>query len=532
MTDTGIQGLTRRFAQISIPGLTEPKVVQDAITASGKPESLDQGHKQHRKLRVRAKEREEMLIQSEIEAVEFSFFSTEEIDTYSVVNVTNPDKEGSGTVRDLKMGPHSENVPCDTCSSCLRDCPGHFGKIIIPKIMHPLAIEKTILILSCVCNTCGGLLVTKQEIERHGYNRMSGVKRLQAIKELVGKLKRNCERFSNVAGVQRCDPNPIYSSIRENKDDYRLAYTYPGTQNQKKTPFFLPPDIPDNVTGKSIYKILHAISEEDARLLGFNGSRPIDMIMERLIVIPYCARPDLFQGDAYYPDDLTTMYIDIVKAVAAYNNPNNTEADRDNHFKSIYFKVSHLMKNDGKYSQGGVKVYTDVKKRVQGKTAIVRQNIMGKRVNFAGRTVGGPGADLRIDETGIPRLMAVKLTRPIQVTDINREELQDRYDTDRVKHITLNHGTLAGSRVVVSDMFRQKYPNYKLQIGDIVERMLEDGDFVLINRQPTLHKQGILGVYARITDERVIRVNLALCNALNLDFDGRKIGRITANFMN
>jgi DNA-directed RNA polymerase beta' subunit len=519
-TDDMMQGFSRRFAQISLPGVTEPMVTDCNINTVV---TKHQDERTQQKLRSRAKAREQMLTLSEISFVEFNLYSTEEIDTYAVVNITSTDKEGPGTVRDLKMGPHSENNPCDTCSNDIRNCPGHIGKIIIPKLMHPLAINTIILVLSCVCNTCGHLLVTRQEIERNGITRMSGIKRLQAIKELVGKLKRSCNIYANIPDVQHCDPNPIYSSIRENKDDYRLAYTYPGAQNHKKTPFFLPPDIPDNIPGKSIYKILHSIPDEDAQLLGFVESHPQNMIMDRLVVVPYCARPDLFQGDAYYPDDLTTMYIDIVKSSLAYNNHNNSEADQDTHLKSIYFKVSHLMKNDGRYSQGGVKVYTDVKKRVQGKTAIVRANIMGKRVNFAGRTVIGPGPDLRVDQVGIPYLMALRLTRPIKVSKHNIAELQGKYNDGRVKHITLKEGSLAGARVSVNESFEQKYPNYILQIGDIVERILEDGDVVLINRQPTLHKQNILAAYTKIINDRIVRINLSVTTPLNADFDGDEI---------
>jgi DNA-directed RNA polymerase beta' subunit len=509
-----LAGLSRRFAQISIPGINEPKVVQGISINNVSPSTQDN---KQQKARARAREREQMLIQSEIESVEFSLYSTEEVDAYAVVNVTNPGKEGPKTVRDLKMGPHSENSLCDTCSNDIRGCPGHFGKIIIPKLMNPLIVDKIVLVLSCVCNTCGRLLVNRQEIEKHGIIKSSGLKRLQEIKDLVGKLKRNCEYYSNVADVERCYPNPIYSSIRENKEDYRLVFTYPGSRNQKKTQFFLPPDIPDNVPGKSIYKILHSIPPEDAELLGFTDTRPHDMIMERLIVIPNCARPDLYQGGDYYPDDLTTMYIDIVRSVLAYNDPNNPEADKDTHLKNIYFRISHFMKNDGKYSQGSVKVYTDVKKRIQGKSAIVRANIMGKRVNFAGRTVVGPGPHLRVDEVNIPRLMAVRLTRPIHVTELNLSILQERYDTDKVKYITVKYGQFADIRVAVGDSFKQKYPKYRLQIGDIVERMLEDGDVVLINRQPTLHKQNILAAYAIINDERIVRINLSVTTPLNAE---------------
>lgn len=519
-----MHGLVRRFAQVAVPGVTEPRpVLGISIPVSAQPGNSGKQEKRHlQQLRARARQREQQLIMSEIESVEFSLYSTAEIDEYAVVNVTSHEREGPGTVRDLKMGPHSENVPCDTCSNDIRGCPGHFGKIITPRLMHPLAVNHIILVLSCVCNTCSRILVTREEIERAGISRMSGLRRLQNIKDLVGRLKKTCERYINDPNVIRCDPNPIYISLRENKDNYRLAYTYPG-RPKGSPPFYLPPDLPEDVQGRSIFRILDAIPQEDAELLGFRESHPRDMIIERLIVIPYCARPDLYQGGLSQPDDLSTIYMDIVKTINNYNNPRNSEAEKEKYLNDIYFKISHLMKNDGKYHQGGVKIFTDVKKRIQGKTAIVRANIMGKRVNFAGRTVVGPAHYLRVDEVGIPRLMAARLTRPIRVTELNRAELQAKFDAGRVKHITKISGKQAGYRVFVGASFHQNNPNYQLQIGDIVERMLEDGDIVLINRQPTLHKQNILAVYARIIDDRMVRINLSVTTPLNADFDGDEI---------
>ena len=522
-----IKGLTRRYAQIAVPGQTEPMAAPGltipmppingpASGNPGQPRPSVQTARQQQKLRARARLREQSLILSEIESIEFKLYSTSEIDEYAVVNVTNPEAYGSATARDLKMGPHNESQPCDTCSSDIKGCPGHFGKIMIPRLMHPLAVNSIILVLSCVCNSCGGLLVSREEIERAGINRLREEKRLQAIKNLVKTLGRSCRRFEGVPGVRQCDPQPEYKSFREyNKDksEYRLPYSYPG--KTKKTIYFRAPDVPIDSTENSIYKILDAISQEDAVSLGFNETHPRNMVIERLVVIPYCARPDLYQGDKFWSDDLTLMYQDIVKKVRAYYDPNISEAMRETELREINFRVTRFMKNDGKYTQGGVKVYVDVKKRIQGKTAIVRANIMGKRVNFAGRTVVGPGAYLRVDEVGIPRLMAVKLTRPIRITDYNKEELQAKYDNNKVMHITMQGGASAGQRVMVNDIFRQKFPDYQLNEGDIVERMLEDGDLVLINRQPTLHKQNILACYAKIIDDRVVRINLSVTTPLN-----------------
>lgn len=492
-----LPGLSHRFEKLTIPS---------AAASAPKP----QPHR-HRF------QREDRLPLSEIESVEISLYTTEEIDRLAVVNVTSSEREGPNTVRDLKMGPHNENMVCETCARDIHECPGHFGKIILPRLMHPLVVNSIIHVLGCVCNSCSALLVTREQLEKEGITSMRGFKRLQEIKQLVARLKPKCNRYANDPKVKPCEANPTYLGVRENKDSYKLAYRY-GTKGAIS---YLPPGLPDDEDGRCVYNILDNISDEDAALLGFVTTHPRNMVIDRLLVVPYCARPDMYPDNGVIQsDDLTTLYMEIVKAVKKYNAETD-EAKKDERLKELYFKVSHILKNDGKYSQSSGKVFTDIKKRIQGKNAIVRSNIMGKRVNFAGRTVAGPGYYLRVDEVGIPRLMAAKLTRPIMVTAMNLAELQAKYDAGKVKHIIKASGKGAGSRMPVTAAFQRT--NYKLQIGDIVERELEDGDLVLINRQPTLHKQNILGLYARIIDDRVVRINLSVTTPLNADFDGDEI---------
>jgi len=520
-------GLARRSAQLALPGVTEPRIVSgltvpvpaDAtVLNQGQTRPSNQTFQRQQYKRVRSRQIEKELNPSEIESIEFALYSTAEIDTYAVVNVTDPKEHGSSTVRDLRMGPHNDSEPCETCGSDIRGCPGHYGRITLPKLMHPLAVNTLILVLSIVCNSCGGLLVSREEIEREGIMRLKGERRLQAIKDLI-KSKTTCKRYANDPTAGICQSNPIFASFKENRDNYKLAYTHPG--REKSETLYLHPDMPrgirpENQEGyNSIYKILNAISDEDAELLDFSdGAHPRNMIIERLIVIPYCARPDLYTGDKPQSDDLAIGYTDIVKKRAIYIAA-ETELERENGLQSLYWTISHFMRNDGKYNQGRAKILTDVKKRIQGKGAIVRANIMGKTVNFAGRTVVGPASYLRVDEVGIPRLMTRRLTRPIKIDEMNRAELQTLYDQETVTHITMQSGGMAGARVMVNDNFKQRFPDYRLNLGDIVERMLQDGDLVLINRQPTLHKQNILAVYARIIDDRVVRINLSVTTPLN-----------------
>lgn len=503
-----VNGLKRLHAEIPIPGITEPKMVMSLpIGQPGAsdvpPQRILERNRRYIKMHAKSKARERDLPLFEIERVDFNLFSTEDIDTIAVVNVTVPDAYGPGTVRDLKMGPHSHSDLCEVCSRDLRGCDGHHGKIVLPKLMHPLTAEEIILVLTDVCNTCGALLVSNEDLIREGIKKSSRKKRLQEIRDLVSRKKSRCTG-------EKCAPSPVYASYRENKDDYRLAYTYAGAEKNKhyRTP-------------EEIYTILQAITDQDAELLGFeHGSRPEDMIMERLLVIPYCSRPDLNQGSKFVPDDLTLMYIDILKRVIDYNSSSN-EVDKDAALKDLYFKIGHFMKNDGRYNRGGSKIYTDLKTRLQGKRAVIRGHTMGKRVDFSGRTVVGPGAFLRVDEVGLPRKIATKLTRPIEVNEMNRAELQSKYEAGKITHLVSVSGSFAGERIMVTKNFRKKYQ--RLNTGDTVHRMLEDGDLVIVNRQPTLHKQNVLALKVKIIDERVIRINLSITTPMNADFDGDEL---------
>jgi DNA-directed RNA polymerase beta' subunit len=543
-----LRGFSRRTAEIPIPGLTEPQIVSN-INIPIVPINTSISDNPVQVTRRRNRIREDDIQEGEIENVEFNLFTTEEIDAYAVVNVTDPGAEGENTVSDLRMGPHTEGSECPTCGSDLRGCPGHMGKIVIPRIMHPMVIDTIILVLSCICRVCSRVLVTQQDIINAGINNLRDKVRLVAILELIQKIYstqkniRTCQHGVFGHGGIGCDKNPIYKKSG-NKSDHRLSiYRKVKTENVL-IGYFLPdlPNLPpqqleawkniyrqtfrlnQNIELESIYNTLNLIPNEDAQLLGFNyNSHPRTMIMDRLIVIPYCARPDMFQGELYAADDITKVYRAIAKEVITYNTaPDITK--QESSISYIFKLIKTLMKNDSKLNQGNLSIQSDIRSRINGKSGIIRGNLMGKRVNFAGRTVLGPGHYLRVDEIGVPRLMAVKLTRPIKVYEANRAEMQAKYDNGRVTYIVKQNGRNdAGFLQEIGDRFRQKYPNYQLQIGDIVHRMLEDGDLILVNRQPSLHKQNILGLYTRIIDDRIVRINLSITTPLGADYDGDEV---------
>ncbi|AYV85966.1 MAG: DNA-directed RNA polymerase subunit RPB1 [Solivirus sp.] len=466
--------------------------------------------------RAEAKRIEAALEQGDIESVTFSLYSTKEIDLITGnIKITNSAENGTGSVRDSRMGPIGENTVCCTCSKTNIECTGHPGRLEIPRIMYPPAVATIISILSVVCNSCSALLVTKEMLEQRGILKITGANRLKAIQPLVKPGTACIHKTSH-----RCKPNPIYLP-RSNKDktkDYpNLIYEYHGVKVSQE-------NIPKR-TPEEIYKIFNFISNEDSKLLGFTSdSHPRNLIINRLIFLSLNGRPDLHQGDHFMPDDLTVMYIDITKRVIQYNETEDGTPQKDVLLKDIFFRITHLINNsDGKYKQGSVKAYSSYSQRLKGKEGIIRGNLLAKRINFAGRTVANVGEFLRVDEVGLPRLMAAELTRPVAVTSYNKAELQVLYDTGKVNNITMTKGSFAGSRVTVNDALRKRFEDYKLRLGDIVERHLQDGDVVIVGRQPTLHKQNMLALRVRLIDDLVLRINLSVTTPFGADFDGDEL---------
>ena len=480
---------------------------------------------------------------AELESVVFDFYSSKEIEEMTVVEVNDPSDSGLQTVRDPRFGPKDPGDICQTCGNDFINCVGHYGRIGIPELMNPLAVKHITYVLSSVCNSCGKLLVTEEEIKKRYKKKSKGLIRLKQIKELVDNLNKTCENtFEDEEGpTKECNRPFVFiprKKDNEKKTYYTLSYVEAGTSTSKLDPSDISELYPEEM-----FKILDNISTKDAKLLGFeNGSHPRNMVMKWLIVIPYAVRLDIVQDGHTRPDDFSTMYSDVVKKTLTYNSIKSGETVKstkrlltktrvtedvsedirlDEMMSSIYFAIIHSINNsDGRYSQGRARPYSSLQLRIQGKEGLLRRAMQSKRVGAAGRTVIGPGPQLRINEIGIPELMAEKLTRDIVVTSYNRSELQNDYDNGRVKYIQIKrNSTLSDTRIF--QIFIKKNPEYSIQIGDVVSRMLKDGDVVIVNRMPSLSKNNQLAGYVRILKgDRIIRINLSLTTPQNADFDG------------
>ena len=144
---------------------------------------------------------------------------------------------------------------------------------------------------------------------------------------------------------------------------------------------------------------------------------------------------------------------------------------------------------------------------------------MGKRVDFSARTVITGDPNLSIDEVGVPRSIARNLTFPESVTPYNIERLQEAVRNGPSEH--------PGAKYVIRDngeridlRYSKRGGDIPLQFGYKVERHLVDGDLVIFNRQPSLHKMSMMGHKIRVMPYSTFRLNLSVTSPYNADFDG------------
>ncbi len=175
-----------------------------------------------------------------------------------------------------------------------------------------------------------------------------------------------------------------------------------------------------------------------------------------------------------------------------------------------------------------------IKQTLEKKEGLFRMNMMGKRVNFAARSVISPDPNIETNEIGVPLVFARKLTYPQPVTTHNFFEMKqavingvDKYpgaaaiESENGQVLNLRFKTLEERIALANQLLSPTVPGLKGDRNKKVYRHLQTGDVVIMNRQPTLHKPSMMGHRARVlSNEKTIRMHYANCNTYNADFDG------------
>ena len=225
-------------------------------------------------------------------------------------------------------------------------------------------------------------------------------------------------------------------------------------------------------------------------------------------------------------DDITLMLQDIVRVNKSLRElekngaPNHIQLQTT---RLLQYRIAMMVENQ---IPGQMPATTrsgrplkSISQRLKGKAGRIRGNLMGKRVDYCARSVITPDPNLAIDEVGVPRTVARTLTYPEVVTPFNIAKLQELVEN--------GPSTLPGARYIIrNDGLRLDLskPNVQkaLQPGYKVERHVQDGDIVMFNRQPSLHKMSIMGHRIKIMPYSTFRMNLSCTSLYNVDFDATR----------
>jgi DNA-directed RNA polymerase I subunit RPA1 len=265
-----------------------------------------------------------------------------------------------------------------------------------------------------------------------------------------------------------------------------------------------------------------------------------------LPVSPICFRPPQISGGDINENSGNRILSQILRDCLTIRDHKELHGDRPDAlqrlmqaFITLQVNVNTLIDSTKNPAQGAYarKIEPGIKQALEKKEGLFRMNMMGKRVNFAARSVISPDPNIETSEIGIPLVFAQKLTYPESVTDENFSFLSNLVETGPDEWpgavaIEMENGGLQKlpGGTTQTDREQRREMAKLLQtpdplIGDLkpkkVLRHLMNNDYVLMNRQPTLHKPSIMGHKARVLKkERTIRMHYANCNTYNADFDG------------
>ncbi len=435
-------------------------------------------------------------IKKKIESIYFKLLSPEEIKKIATARIVTPelyDIDGypvDGGLMDLRLGAIDPGVRCRTCGGRLKECLGHPGLIELSRpVVHIKYIPIIEMSLRCFCQSCGKFMLAEDKISS-----------THNLKERIKKAKDS----------KKC---PYCKAPQE-----KIKLEKPVSFKKGKKRLF-----PDEVR-----EILANIPDQELRFAGIHAEtfRPEWAILTVLLVPPVTVRPSItLESGERSEDDLTHKLGDIIRAnqrLWENLNAGAPEVIIDDLWDLLQYHITTFYDNSISHvpparHRSGQPLKT-ITERIKGKEGRIRHNLAGKRVNFSSRSVISPDPNLKINEIGIPKEIAETLTVNETVTTKNLEMM---------KKIIKSEHYPGANYILRPDGKRKKITNdlreeiiEELAPGYIVERHLIDGDIVLFNRHPSLHKASLMAHVVKILPNKTFRLHPSVAFPYNADFDG------------
>jgi len=451
--------------------------------------------------------------------IKFSVWSPVEIRKFSVAEITAPetyDEDGmpvQGGLMDNRLGTLEPGQKCATCGNTSAKCPGHFGHIELAEpVLHIAFVDDIHKLLLITCRSCNRLKLNSEELVK--YRNLRDGKAAYAVIALENVKAEIIEKAKKVNICPHCQ-----------KEQNDLVFTKP-------TIFVEKTDAGENrLLPITIRERLLHISDDDLALLGYDPStaRPEWFVLQVLPVPPVTVRPSIIlETGIRSEDDLTHKLVDIIRVNQRLKESKEAGTpplivqdlvDLLQYHVTTYFdnEVSGIPQA---HHRSGRPLKT-LTQRLKGKEGRFRGSLSGKRVDFSSRTVISPDPNLEISQVGVPVDVAKKLTIAETVSEWNEQAL---------KKLVINGPNIyPGANYIIRPdgvKIRLDYVNDRKVIaeslvsGYMVERHLAEGDIVIFNRQPSLHRMSIMAHYVRVLPYRTFRLHPAVCPPYNADFDG------------
>ena len=445
------------------------------------------------------------------ESIQISLASPEKILEWSHGEVTKPE-----TINYRTLKPERDGLFCERIFGPSKDWECHCGKY------------KKIRYKGVVCDRCG-VEVTKAKVrrERMGHIRLAApVSHIWYFKGIPSRMglclditPRNLEKVLYFAAYIVTDPGDTdlaYKEIlteqqyREKKDEYGDRFKAAMGAEAIKTLLAeidldqLSDDLRAKLKGASGQKKIRIVRRlEVIEALRLSGNRPDWMILDVIPVIPPDIRPMVqLDGGRFATSDLNDLYRRVINRNNRLNRLLELGAPDiivRNEKRMLQEAVDSLIDNGrrGRAVTGpGSRPLKSLSDMLKGKQGRFRQNLLGKRVDYSGRSVIVVGPELKFYQCGLPKKMALELFKPF----IMKELVEQGYA----------HNIKSAKRMV---------EKVRPEVWDVLEGVIKEHP-VMLNRAPTLHRLGIQAFEPVLVEGKAIKLHPLVCTAFNADFDG------------
>lgn len=517
-----------------------------------------------------------------IKYVNFGIASSDELRKTASCKIISHHLEAvHGALYDPRMGyiPELSKTPCETCG-LEKECQGHFGYIdLYEDILHPMFYKTIKSYLEMFCHNCFHLLLSEESLQIHSLLKYKGMKRFNKILKFIQDKNELCTFCDKQQPKIKIQDNVFFKEHKHaNKGISKqiipmtvkdIKNIFDNISDQELELLCIDPKYvhPRNFI-MSVFPVIPTCCRPPVHNAnnGTSGDDDLTCQMSEMIKCNNILDPDNAKASEIKAEKRAEVVRRLAWHIAAFYDNTKCKAN---------------------YLNPEGRTLTSIKDRIDGKGSRVRGNLMGKRVDYSARTVIGSGPELEVNQVSIPKFVAETLTFPEPVNQYNIERLtkivnncqansvikKESFRKFVPKFASVIRGTeleiddivvrgddelildekgniiipeqqplqnvylkktdkniiilRTGDRVIRDGkLIEVKLPQkreIKLDIGDIVERHLQDGDWVLFNRQPSLHRGSMLGmrVVVQTDNGKTFRFSPSTTKTFNADFDGK-----------